>query len=327
MIADPILTLAWLALAHLVADFVIQSNRVATDKFGNGMPAWRALGLHAGGVALCLVPFVLAFGLPGLALLIVVTVVHGLVDRGKVLLTRRAEAAALEEARSLREGPAPEASLGTAWTPMPAALFLLDQLVHAVVLLAAWAIFLAKTPVTDPFASAVNALVGSADPTTLQRVTLVGVILTDLAIVNVRAAFMFVAILVHPREEITGADEPAPFEVTVSANTTTAPSPSPAQGATQALSATPAAEAVPARRSVASPAKVGATIGIIERLLIVTLMLTNAQAAVGLVVAAKTIARFKQLDDRLFAEYYLLGTLASVSVAVVSGLVAAAALA
>ena len=33
-------------------------------------------------------------------------------------------------------------------------------------------------------------------------------------------------------------------------------------------------------------------------------------------IAAKTIARFKQLDDRGFAEYYLLGTLASVAVAV-----------
>src|SRR5262249_4517860 len=92
------------------------------------------------------------------------------------------------------------------------------------------------------------------------------------------------------------------------------------------LVATPARAAVPARRTVASPAKVGATIGIIERLLIVTLMLTSAQAALGLVVAAKTIARFKRLDDRLFAEYYLLGTLASVSVAVISGLIAAAAL-
>src|SRR4029077_12346747 len=94
-----------------------------------------------------------------------------------------------------------------------------------------------------------------------------------------------------------------------------------------AASSTPAAPALPARRSVASPARVGATIGILERLLIVTLLLGNAPAAVGLVIAAKTIARFKQLDDRMFAEYYLLGTLASVSVAVGSAVIAAAALA
>jgi hypothetical protein len=61
-------------------------------------------------------------------------------------------------------------------------------------------------------------------------------------------------------------------------------------------------------------------------LLIVTFILVGAESAIGLVVAAKTIARFRQLDDRDFAEYYLLGTLASVSVAIVTGLVARAAL-
>jgi hypothetical protein len=76
----------------------------------------------------------------------------------------------------------------------------------------------------------------------------------------------------------------------------------------------------------ASPAQLGATIGVLERLLIVTFVLTGSSAAVGFVVAAKTLARFKQLDDRDFAEYYLLGTLASVAVAVGSGLAAAAAL-
>jgi len=56
-------------------------------------------------------------------------------------------------------------------------------------------------------------------------------------------------------------------------------------------------------------------------------VLTGSTAAIGFVVAAKTLARFRQLDDRDFAEYYLLGTLASVGVALGSGLVAAAALA
>jgi hypothetical protein len=75
-----------------------------------------------------------------------------------------------------------------------------------------------------------------------------------------------------------------------------------------------------------APAQVGATIGILERLLIVTFMLTSAEAAIGFVIAAKTIARFRLLDDRDFAEYYLLGTLASVGVAVLTGLAARAAL-
>ena len=72
---------------------------------------------------------------------------------------------------------------------------------------------------------------------------------------------------------------------------------------------------------------IGATIGVIERLLISALVLAGGVMAIGLVVAAKTLARFKQLDDRDFAEYYLLGTLASVTFAVVTSLVAARALA
>jgi hypothetical protein len=76
----------------------------------------------------------------------------------------------------------------------------------------------------------------------------------------------------------------------------------------------------------ASPARIGATIGVLERLLVVTFMITGSQAAIGFVIAAKTLARFRQLDDRDFAEYYLLGTLASVAVAVASGLLASAAL-
>jgi hypothetical protein len=74
------------------------------------------------------------------------------------------------------------------------------------------------------------------------------------------------------------------------------------------------------------PAQVGATIGVLERLLIVTLLLVGADAAIGFVIAAKTIARFRLLDDRDFAEYYLLGTLASVSVAIVTALAARAVL-
>ncbi|MDQ6796119.1 MAG: hypothetical protein M3067_15145, partial [Chloroflexota bacterium] len=83
----------------------------------------------------------------------------------------------------------------------------------------------------------------------------------------------------------------------------------------------------PAPSVRASPSQIGATIGVLERLLIVTFVLTGSTAAVGFVVGAKTLARFRQLDDRDFAEYYLLGTLASVAVALGSGLIAVAALA
>ena len=66
--------------------------------------------------------------------------------------------------------------------------------------------------------------------------------------------------------------------------------------------------------------KVGRIIGNLERVLIMTFVLLHQFAAVGLVIAAKSIARFRELEDRNFAEYYLVGTLASTLIAVVVGL-------
>lgn len=64
----------------------------------------------------------------------------------------------------------------------------------------------------------------------------------------------------------------------------------------------------------------GRLIGILERTLLLTLVLTDQWGALGLVLAAKSIARFRDLQERNFAEYYLVGTLASVLVAVITGL-------
>jgi hypothetical protein len=64
----------------------------------------------------------------------------------------------------------------------------------------------------------------------------------------------------------------------------------------------------------------GRMIGILERMILLTLVLVEQWGAVGFVLAAKSIARFRELDDRAFSEYYLIGTLASVLVAVGSGL-------
>lgn len=60
----------------------------------------------------------------------------------------------------------------------------------------------------------------------------------------------------------------------------------------------------------------GRRIGTIERLLVMVLALGGQWSAIALVVAAKSIARFEELKERPFAEYFLVGTLASVLVAV-----------
>jgi hypothetical protein len=61
----------------------------------------------------------------------------------------------------------------------------------------------------------------------------------------------------------------------------------------------------------------GAWIGSLERLLILLLMSVGQYAAIGLVLTAKSVARYNKIaENKQFAEYYLLGTLLSALFAV-----------
>lgn len=64
----------------------------------------------------------------------------------------------------------------------------------------------------------------------------------------------------------------------------------------------------------------GRLIGVLERTLTLILILAGQWAAMALLATAKSVARFDDLKDRRFAEYYLVGTLTSLLVAVVIGL-------
>lgn len=64
----------------------------------------------------------------------------------------------------------------------------------------------------------------------------------------------------------------------------------------------------------------GRLIGILERTLVLLMVLYGQWGAIALLVAAKSIARFEQIKVRRFAEYYLVGTLASLLVALLIGL-------
>jgi hypothetical protein len=358
-VIEPVLVLAWLVFAHLVADFVLQNDWIAINKAQGGRTGWAALLVHGGHVALCLVPVVFAFGIPGLVYLVLVAGTHVLVDRWKVLATRRADAAAQEAARRrLAAGTTPPPSgLGAAWTPWPGMLFLADQALHLTFAIVGWLILLEGVGPTGPFLAFTDALFRDWDPVTVHAVLLTGVVLTSLFIVNTRGAYYFVLALVSPREvqpelagTVTPPAAPAPQGYTVrvgplvatvepsaavgvSAGTQTPPDAAETRpGETRPGEARPGdvPAAAPSTVSpgvpVGAPARIGATIGALERLLIVVFVLTRTEAAIGFVVAAKTLARFKQLDDRGFAEYYLLGTLASVAVALFSGLLGLAAL-
>lgn len=59
--------------------------------------------------------------------------------------------------------------------------------------------------------------------------------------------------------------------------------------------------------------KTGKWIGILERILILIFLYLNQISSIGFVIAVKSLARFKMMENKIFAEYYLLGTLISVS--------------
>ena len=63
----------------------------------------------------------------------------------------------------------------------------------------------------------------------------------------------------------------------------------------------------------------GRLVGMLERFIILVLVLSGSLSAVGFVLAAKSVARFRELEDRDFAEYYLIGTLASAGLGLVAG--------
>jgi uncharacterized protein DUF3307 len=64
--------------------------------------------------------------------------------------------------------------------------------------------------------------------------------------------------------------------------------------------------------------RLGGLIGVLERSLLILLLTSGEWAAAGFVLAAKSIARFKDLEERAFSEYYLVGTLASFLIAVLT---------
>lgn len=63
----------------------------------------------------------------------------------------------------------------------------------------------------------------------------------------------------------------------------------------------------------------GLYIGWIERFLMLTAILLQSPATVGLILTAKAIARFPEFKSERFAEYFLIGTLLSIAMAIAGG--------
>lgn len=63
--------------------------------------------------------------------------------------------------------------------------------------------------------------------------------------------------------------------------------------------------------------RIGSYIGILERIIILFLGMLGQYSAIGFVLTAKSVARYKQLEDKNFAEKYLVGTLLSSLISIV----------
>ncbi|WP_310994197.1 DUF3307 domain-containing protein [Aequorivita marina] len=64
----------------------------------------------------------------------------------------------------------------------------------------------------------------------------------------------------------------------------------------------------------------GKVIGVLERILTLTLIIVSQYSAVGFLIAAKSILRYKS-DETLKSEYVLIGTLLSFGIAVIAGII------
>ncbi|MFT4092871.1 MAG: DUF3307 domain-containing protein [Niabella sp.] len=68
----------------------------------------------------------------------------------------------------------------------------------------------------------------------------------------------------------------------------------------------------------------GKYIGMIERLLVFLFVILNQWSAIGFLIAAKSILRFSDLSrakDRKLTEYIIIGTLLSISISIITGLI------
>lgn len=63
----------------------------------------------------------------------------------------------------------------------------------------------------------------------------------------------------------------------------------------------------------------GRVIGMLERIFVYIFVLTGQYAAIGFILAAKGVARFREFENRTFAEYVLIGTLLSTLLALFVG--------
>jgi hypothetical protein len=106
----------------------------------------------------------------------------------------------------------------------------------------------------------------------------------------------------------------APASSTATPPAPSAPSPAPASPAPTAGPVVTPSTPTPASQNTAPATSAGAgrMIGSLERAIILLGLAAGSWEIIAAVIALKTVGRFKELDERLQAEYFLIGSLASI---------------
>jgi hypothetical protein len=247
-----VLAISFLALylAHLVTDFVLQSDRVVIGKKRESLSAY----LEHAGVHLLATVFCLGFAVPGLwskfwfyGLLVALALVHLGIDWMKIRLVR---------ANRVGDG---------------AASFFADQALHFItVAIAAW---LVARPSNASVMAKIQALQSDIEKPLLLSVVYVGVVFGGGYLVR-----FVTKPLLKGNLEVIG------------------------ESANELQNA-------------------GMSIGWLERFVVLTALVLQSPATVGLILTAKSIARYPELKSVRFAEYFLIGTLFSVTLGILGGLI------
>ena len=239
-----------LYLAHLLTDFVLQSDRMVASKKGGAALAYLGHGaIHFFSAALFL-----GFAIPGLAVrlgfyasILGLTLVHLGIDWLKIRLVR---------SDTLEDG---------------AATFLGDQAVHAVT------VFLTTWLITRPPFGTLLAKIHWAQ-SAIEKPLLVSVIYVGVIFGGGYVIRFFTKPLTKQDMSILG-------------------------------------------ETTNEMQNAGLYIGWLERFVVLTALVLQSPATVGLILTAKSIARYPEMKSVRFAEYFLVGTLLSMSLGIIGGLI------
>ncbi|WP_171051690.1 DUF3307 domain-containing protein [Alteribacter natronophilus] len=283
----------WIIAGHLAADFIFQSDRLIRLKELNLLKglAIHAL-IHASVYFTVLTVAWMFFGGSVLSLLfiiITVSVLHFAVDYIKIHLNY-----------SFRS------------TAGQTVLFLSDQAIHIAIILGAVFYFIPGG--ADAFTQQAAAIMnGTYNWHPADR----AVAIISLLITGTWAAGYFLGILL---QNITPKDDIQKNHYTIENERTEVRTRMLPNGERESEMVTVKTEQL--YRD--SPQKTGRYIGMLERLLIIVLLVLQLPHGLAFLAALKSLTRFKQFDNKQFAEYYLIGTIASSLIGLCIGMVALA---